>query len=192
MEGPAVIISPAKSLCTQPLYLIFNYGCDTRGTTNMNARKTSMFLYLVAKIRPEAWDAIIPHGPKVSLASREYMIAIALKGFSSELDNRAVTQKLRAVQKTLVNFAGAQLAANYGDDDWCGTPWPGKFPVPFPEPGPFPWFSFGDVMLNPQPLPPKELQKEIGGYLLLLSEATSQDVVAKDLRSLGSTLLGAK
>ena len=156
----------------------------------MNARKTSMFLYFVAKIRPEAWDAIIPHGPKVSLASREYMIAIALKGFSSELGKRAGTQKLASIQKTLVNFAGEQLAADYGDDDWCGTPWPRKFPLPFPEPDPFPWFSFADVMLNPQPLPPKELQKEIGGYLLLLSESTSQEGVAKDLKSVGNSLLG--
>jgi hypothetical protein len=155
----------------------------------MNARKTSMFLYLVAKIRPEAWDAIIPHGPRVSAASREYMIAIALKRFSSELGKRAETQKLAAIQKTLVKFAGEQLAANYGDDDWCGTPWPGKFPVPFPEPDPFPWFSFGDAMLNPQPLPPKELQREIAGYLLLLSEATSQEAVAKDLRSMGNSML---
>ena len=45
------------------------------------------------------------------------MIAIALKRFSSELDNRAITQKLNGIQKTLVTFAGAQLAANYGDDD---------------------------------------------------------------------------
>jgi hypothetical protein len=154
----------------------------------MNARKTSMFLYLIAKMRPEAIDGIIPHGPKVSLASREYMIALALKGFSSELENRAVSQKLGAVQKALVTFAGSRLVADYDDDDWCPTPWHRKYPIP--EPGPFPWLSFGDVMLNPQPLPPKELQREIGGYLLLLSEATSLEGVAKDLKSLGNSLVG--
>jgi hypothetical protein len=153
----------------------------------MNARKTSMFLYLIAKINPQAWDAIIPHGPKISAAAREYMIAMALKGFSAELSNRAVSGRLANVQKRLVASAGSRLAADYGDDDWCGTPWPKRFP--FPEPGPFPWFSFSDVMLNPQPLPPKALGKEIGGYLLLLSEATAHEAAAKELKSIGNSLI---
>jgi len=156
----------------------------------VNARRISMFLYLVAKIRPEAWDAIIPHGPKVSRASREYMTALALKGFAAELGNRSVTEKLGGIQKTLVNFAAGQLAADYGDDDWCGTPYPHRFPVLDPEPSP--WNSFNDVMLNPQPLPPKELQREVAGYLLLLSEATSVEAAAKDLKSLGSSMLRSK
>ena len=152
----------------------------------MSARKLSIFLYLISKMKPQISDAINPHGPKVSRASREYMIAMALKEFSSELDDRANEQKVVNVQQTLVKFAGQQLAAEYGDDDWCGTPWK-RFPIPGPHP--FPWFWFDEVMLNPQPIPPKELQKEIGGYLLLLSESTSLDEVAKDLQSIGKGLL---
>lgn len=146
-----------------------------------------MFLYLIGKLKPEAWDAIIPHGPKVSIASRELMIAMAIKGLSAELDNRAAAKKLGGFQQLLVKFAGERLAQDFGDDDWCGTPWPKK--IPFPEPDPFPWFSFSDVMLNPQPLPPKALQKEIGGYLLLLSEATTLEAVGKGLESVGSSLV---
>ena len=156
----------------------------------MNARKSSLLLYLLAKIRPEAWDAIIPYGPKVSVASREYLIAQALKGFSAELSNRSVSQKLASIQKELVKFAGGQLQQDFADDDWCGTPWPHKFPVPLPGPDPFAWFSFSDVMLNPQPLPPKELQKQIGGYLLLLSEATSLDGIGKQLGAVAKGLIG--
>jgi hypothetical protein len=155
----------------------------------VNARKSSMFLYLIGKIKPEAWDAIIPHGPKVSIAAREYMIAMALKGFSAELNNRSVSPRLARVQKMLVESAGPRMVADFHDDDWCGTPWPKRFPFPVPEPDPFPWFSFSDVMLNPQPLPPKALQKEIGGYLLLLSEATSHEAAAKELRAVGNRLL---
>ena len=155
----------------------------------MNARKSSMLLYLIGKMNPKAWDAIIPHGPKVSAAAREYMIAMALKGFSAELSNRAVSGRLASIQKMLVKSAGPRLVADYGDDDWCGTPWPKRFPFPFPEPDPFPWFSFSDVMLNPQPLPPRALQKEIGGYLLLLSEATSHEEAAKELQSVGNSLI---
>ena len=133
----------------------------------MNPRTTSVYLYLVAKMRPEAWDAIIPHSPQVSVASREYLVAMALKGFSAELQNRAAGERLGAVQKTLVAFAGQKLAADYDDDNWCGTPYPGKH-------GPGPVASFEEVMLNPQPLPPKDREREIGGYLVMLSEATSQ------------------
>lgn len=150
----------------------------------MNSRRSSVFLYMLAKVRPEAWDAIIPHGPKVSVASREYLIAMALKGFSSELTDKAVSQKLAAVQKNLVAFAGQQLSADFDDDNWCGTPYPGKH-------GPGPVAFFDEVMLNPQPLPPKDLEREIGGYLVMLSEATSQQVAAKELQSLSNSLLGA-
>jgi hypothetical protein len=155
----------------------------------MNARKSSMFLYLIAKINPQAWDAIIPHGPKVSAAARDYMVAMALKGFAAELNNRAASGRLARIQKKLAESAGPRLAGDYSDDDWCGTPWPKRFPFPFPEPDPFPWFSFSDVMLNPQPLPPKALQKEIGGYLLLLSEATSHEEAAKELQAVGNSLI---
>lgn len=152
----------------------------------MNPRRASMFVYMVAKIKPEAWDAIIPHGPRVSGASRDYIVAMALKGFSAELGDRAITQKLAGIQQTLVKSASERLVRDYDDDNWCPTPVPKPH---IPQPGPFPWFSFDEVMLNPQPVPPKELPKEIGGYLLMLSEATSLDEVAKELQSTGSTLL---
>jgi len=151
----------------------------------MNDRRSSMFLYIIGKLKPQAWDAIHPHGPRVSIASREYMIAMAVKGFASELSNRAVARKLAGVQKTLVKFASEGIAADYDDDNWCPT---GRVPIPIPEPGPF-GFSFEEVLLNPQPLPPKALQREIGGYLLVLSGATSLEGVAKELETIGSSLI---
>ena len=114
---------------------------------------------------------------------------MALKGFSSEVKNRAVAKRLTGIQQALVKFASERLAQDFGDDDWCGTPGPKRFPFPIPDPDPIPWFSFSDVMLNPQPLPPKDLQKEIGGYLLMLSEATTLEAVAKDLESVGNGLV---
>ena len=159
----------------------------------MNARHSTLHLYLIAKINPQAWDAIIPHGPKVSPAAREYLIAMALKGFSAELSNRAVSARLAGIQKRLVESAGSRLAADYGDDDWCPRPWHIKIPIPVPgprRPDPAPWFSsFAEVMLNPQPLPPKAAQKEIAGYLLLLSEATANQEAAKELQAIGNSLM---
>jgi len=151
----------------------------------MNARSTSRFLYLIAKLKPEIWDAIHPHGPRVSSASREYLIAMAIKGFESELSEYADVGKMADLQKTLVNFAGERIAADFEDDNWCGT---GRPPIPLPGPRSF-GFSFDEVMLNPQPLPPKELQREIGGYLLMLAEATSVEGVAKELGRIGNGLV---
>src|SRR5688572_14668635 len=119
----------------------------------MNARKSTAFLYFLGKLQPKAWDALFPHGPRLSRAGREYLIAQSIKGFAGEIMNRAISTKLAGIQKRLVEASAKSLVADYGDDDWCPTR--PKPPIPFPEPGPFPWFSFSDVMLNPQPLPPK-------------------------------------
>ena len=110
---------------------------------------------------------------------------MAVKGFAAELGDRAVVRKLAGVQKTLVKFASERIAADYDDDNWCPT---GRVPIPIPEPGPF-GFSFDEVLLNPQPLPPKALKREIGGYLLVLSGATSLQSVAKELETIGSRLI---
>jgi hypothetical protein len=150
----------------------------------MNARRLSYFLYLIARLKPEAWDAIHPQGPIVSIASREYLIAMAIKGFQAELSDQGDAGKLADTQRTLVKFAAGRIAADFEDDNWCLTP-----PHPI---GPHPFgFSLDEVSLNPQPLPPKELHREIGGYLLMLSEATSLEGVSKDLGSIGSRLLGS-
>jgi hypothetical protein len=151
----------------------------------MNPRSTSRFLYFIAKLKPEIWDAIHPHGPKVSLASREYLVAMAIKGFESELSQHTNVATLAALQKTLVKFSAERIAADYDDDNWCGT---GRPPIPLPGPRPF-GFSLDEVSLNPQPLPPKELQREIGGYLLMLSEVTSLEGVAKELGNIGKGLV---
>jgi hypothetical protein len=163
----------------------------------MNARKTTAFLNFLIKLKPEAADAVFPHGPKVSRAGREYLIAHAVKGFAAELNNRALAGKLARVQTRLVESAAQSLVADWDDDGWCGTivriPFPFPGPVPGPDPDPNPWRAFSEVMLNPQPLPPgKQLQREIGGYLLLLSEITSLDDVATDLQSIANGLLGVR
>jgi hypothetical protein len=68
----------------------------------MNARQTTAYLNFVVKLKPQAADAVYPHGPKVSRAGREYLIAHAIKGFAGELKNRALNTRLARVQKRLV------------------------------------------------------------------------------------------
>lgn len=156
----------------------------------MNARSTSLLLYLLAKIKPEAWDAIIPHGPKVSVGARDYLIALAIKGLSAELKAPAAVKKLTDIQKRLAGHAAGRLEADFDDDNWCGTPWPRPFPWPGPSLDSSLWSPFSEVMLNPQPLPPKELQKQIGAYLVLLSEATSSKEIGGQLAEVGRSLSG--
>jgi hypothetical protein len=57
-----------------------------------------MFIYMAAKTSRETWDAIIPHWLRVSHASRNYMIAMALKGYLQNLI-LPLTQKLSSNQK---------------------------------------------------------------------------------------------
>src|SRR5262245_56943453 len=128
----------------------------------MNARKSTAFLYIIGKLNPKAWDAIIPHGPKISRATRQYIAAHCIKGFAAELKNRAVAAKLANIQQRLAESAAGNLVADFDDDDWCGIK-PIPIPIPIPGPGPFPWISFSEVMLNPQPLPPQERPREFGG-----------------------------
>ena len=157
----------------------------------MDPRRSTFLLSIIAKRHPEAWDAIAPHGPKLGVATREYMIAMALKGFSAELGSGATTARLKKAQKDLVSFAAGRLVKDYEDDNWCPLPPrpPLPVPVPSPGPGPDPWpISFSEVMLNPQPLPPRELARQIGAYIVLLSEATTVKEVAKELHSIGTGL----
>jgi hypothetical protein len=162
----------------------------------MNARKSTAFLYFLGKLNPRAWDALIPHGPKVSRASREYFAAQCIKGFAAELNNRSLAPKLLDIQHRLAESAAKTLVADFDDDNWCGNfpkpPHPLPIPVPVPDPEPYPWLAGSEVMLSPQPLPPKERQREIGGYLSMLSEITSLDDVARDLQSIANTLMGGR
>ncbi|HQY59217.1 MAG: hypothetical protein WBB60_17395 [Nitrospira sp.] len=74
-------------------------------------------------------DAIIPHGPKISGASREYLLAMAIKGLASELGDKTDRRMLVSIQQTLVKLASERLAADYGVDASCGTPPWKKFTI---------------------------------------------------------------
>jgi hypothetical protein len=61
--------------------------------------------------------------------------------------------------------------------------------VPDVDPHPILWRTVFDGMV-PQALSPKESQREIGGYFLMLSEITSLDEVTMELQSIANGLLG--
>lgn len=102
-------------------------------------------LRLVGRIRPEAWDAIIPHGPRI--LNRAEAVALnpqplppheTLVIGAAEMAHDLV----RIAIETEVRGESASGFVREFIDDWCGTPWPHKWPLPWPGPGdpdPHPW-----------------------------------------------------
>jgi len=98
---------------------------------------TVQLLRVIAAIPPEAWDAIIPHGPV--LRSRADLVSlnpqplppkdpftVSAANMAQELVRIAVESEVQG--KSAVGFVKEFI------DDWCGTPWPRKWPSPRPGP----------------------------------------------------------
>jgi hypothetical protein len=96
-------------------------------------------LTVLGRIPPEAWDAIVGHGPLTRyrwdrvalnpqpLPPRDPFFAEAAL-MAHEVVGLAVESDLRGEFSADVVY---QLV-----DDWCGTPWPRKWPWPWPGPRP--------------------------------------------------------
>jgi hypothetical protein len=95
-------------------------------------------LTIVAAIPPEAWDAIIPHGPVIR--SRVDFVALNPQPLPPK-DNFAVSAAMMATDLVRIaveaDVRGEPTAfVKEFVDDWCGTPWPRKWPWPWPGPRP--------------------------------------------------------
>lgn len=142
----------------------------------------------MARLNPKLWEIIHPHVPKVSIGTRDVMAAMVIKAIVPEINDVKIAKELQAMGKRL--FTTGVKSMSYEDDDWCPTR---PRPVPFPDP--IPWASlfggFEEVLLNPQPLPPRD-QTYYGGLLIVLSEAVAQKEIAASLQKMGSALLDVK
>jgi hypothetical protein len=131
-----------KRSCTQSIihnHLFINLILMARGISSR-----MQFLIKFGILPAEAWDFVIPHGPKFSTATKEYAMAGVVRDIALNLTDRALQKKLLATGKSMVEFASKGLvnAWQEGDDIcppwWPPFPWPG--PGPTPEPDPVPWF----------------------------------------------------
>jgi hypothetical protein len=99
----------------------------------------AQLLKIIATIRPEAWDAIIPHSPAV--VSRAELAALNPQPLPPR-DAFAVNaarmahELVRIAIETEVRGESAAGFVTEFVDDWCGTPWPRKWPWPWPGPRP--------------------------------------------------------
>jgi hypothetical protein len=96
-------------------------------------------LSVVARIRPEVWDAIVPHGPRfrargdlVALNPQPLPPAEAFLVGAAEMAHEFLRVALES------DVRGDSAAGFVRDflDDWCATPWPRKWPWPWPGPRP--------------------------------------------------------
>lgn len=153
----------------------------------MSLSSKTAFLSYLARLNPKLWEIIHPHVPKVSVGTRDVMAAMIVKAIVPEVQDLRVARELQAVGKRL--FTAGVKAMNYEDDDWCPTR-----PRPVLPTDPIPWVSIfsglEEVMLNPQPLPPRE-QTYYGGLLTVLAEAVSSKEISTSLRKAGEALMAS-
>lgn len=117
--------------------------------------RTIDILVAIGKIPPQAWDAIVPHGPltkygagileKVALNPQPLPPKAAVSVAAVELAQRVSQMAIEA------NVRGENPAGWVSEllDDWCGTGWPKKWPWPpgGPDPDPDPvYFKDGQLM----------------------------------------------
>ena len=165
----------------------------------MNLTSTTSLLVFLARMKPELWEILFPHVPKVSEGTRDVMASMIIKNIANEIDDPNISERLHIIAKPL--FESGKTSMTYEIDDWCPTrpkPQPGwphhsldiASEIFGPHPEPWRLSSLGEeVMLNPQPLPPKALKSQYGAILTLLAEAITLDNISQDLREMGRGLL---
>lgn len=102
---------------------------------------SAALLTTLARIRPQVWDAIIPHGPVRVIGSPEDLVALNPQPLPPQPPSDAfligAARMAHAVTRMAVE---ADLRGEATDfvarwvDDWCATPWPRKWPWPWPDP----------------------------------------------------------
>jgi hypothetical protein len=153
----------------------------------MNLTSRASFLAYLARYNPRLWELVHPHEPVLSVGTRHVIVSMAIKSIAKEIKDPNIAKELQRASKGLFD-AGVQ-SMSYDDDDWCPV-------IPrhhFDANGPSsePWlriFGGGEVMLNPQPLPPKE-HVYYGAILTTLADAVSLENFQDVLRNIGTSLM---
>ncbi|WP_051781691.1 MULTISPECIES: hypothetical protein [unclassified Streptomyces] len=122
----------------------------------VNASQTARIVRLAARVRPEMWDAINPHGPvfatgvsAVRSLERSSEVALNPQPLPPREQLRlAVLQTVKGVAETAIGaYQGGrdpgEILRAVGED-WCPTPphpkipWPKNWPGPWPPGEPYP------------------------------------------------------
>src|SRR6478752_4013859 len=114
--------------------------------------KTATLVFL-ARIHPEALDALKPNIPFISKNALNVLASAVIKSIAQKITDADTSKQLHNAGKSL--FKAGINSMDYEDDFWPlhPKPWYRDELIQF-GPSPEPWFlNFGreEVMLNPQP-----------------------------------------
>jgi hypothetical protein len=101
-------------------------------------------LALIGRIGPEAWDAIVPHGPRLRVPAGEgHLDWAALNPQPLPPEDRLLTAAAQLAHELVrgaitIEMQGGSSSGPVSEliDEWCGTPWPRRWPWPWPGPRP--------------------------------------------------------
>src|SRR4051812_28944473 len=120
-----------------------------------HSSKTYGLLLVFARLHPEIYDFIFPHGPVVARVNRfrasDRLARVALNPqplppvelliFEARQTANSIAEAVITAHSTGQDYQGILREV---DDDWCGTvprpkfPWPRKWPFPWPPGEPYP------------------------------------------------------
>lgn len=140
-------------------------------------------MFAIRRIPPQAWDAIIPHGPPIGGGFGRGRGIVELNGQPTPprpdpmVAAAEMARDLARVASSIESTGGGGADAIIRMvDDWCGTPWPHHWPWPVPFGGE------GDP--EPRPNWDVSMARVVGG--LVLAETASR-MLDGDLREAMAT-----
>lgn len=97
--------------------------------SNISARME--FLARMGIIPAEAWDFIIPHGPKISKVAKEYLFAQIVRDIAKQVPSAKAASQLMDAGREMTKFAADGLVNGWEEGDDLCPPWfGGRFPFP--------------------------------------------------------------
>lgn len=95
----------------------------------------------------QALDAVFPHGPILSKATKELALAQIVRDIALQVPFKEHKARLLAIGRKQVDFASSGLLAGWEEGDDLCPPWK-PFPFPWPPSGPLPdpWFEFENLL----------------------------------------------
>jgi hypothetical protein len=156
------------------------------------------------RLHPEAWDALIPHGPVFGTAIREYVVGTLVRQIRNNPETRQFATQLDETAKALVASSSKMLPSEFAKesldtDDLC-PPYLGR-PIPPPRgdegPGPDSWFGTGSTLpivgLQPDPwleyAPTAIREIAIAVALRDLANVTTIKSASSELKEVGEALI---
>lgn len=136
------------------------------------------------KIPPQAWDAIIPHGPKISQHMVEFMAAGVVRDIAKLIKDKTLQTKVMNLGREMAAGTSKGLVAGWEEGDDICPPW-----FPFP-PLPWPWPPKGNSGPHPDPWRMNIVEQVVLADLLMgLAGVTTSAAMSGQLKDAANALI---